>query len=163
VSVNKHLPYLLVLPEDDANRQLANGFHLSVYKIRQMQVLEEAGGWNRVLKLFTSVHINEMERDENRFMVLLIDFDDKPNRVDTVKAVIPNYLSERVFVLGALTDPEALRQALRRVGLDSYENIGSALAGDCRDETDTTWGHDLLRHNSGEVDRLRAQVRPILF
>lgn len=163
MSVNKYLPYLFVLPEDDANRQLATGFHLNVDKIRQMQVLEVAGGWNEVLNLFTSVHITEMERDENRFMVLLIDFDDKPNRLDTVKNVIPNHLSERVFVLGALNNPETLRQALRQADLDSYENIGSALAVDCRDETDTTWGHALLRHNSAEVDRLRAHIRPILF
>jgi hypothetical protein len=37
------------------------------------------------------------------------------------------------------------------------------LAKDCREETDTTWGHRLLRHNAGELDRLRKYVRPILF
>lgn len=158
MSVNKYLPYLFVLPEDDANRQLANGFHLNVDKIRQMQVLDVAGGWPEVLKLFTSVHVAEMERDENRFMVLLIDFDGRPNRLDRARADIPNHLTERVFVLGSLTTPEALRASL-----NSYENIGSAMAKDCRDETDTTWGHDLLRHNAGELTRLRAQVRPILF
>jgi hypothetical protein len=26
MSINKHLPHFLVLPEDDANRQIANGF-----------------------------------------------------------------------------------------------------------------------------------------
>jgi hypothetical protein len=28
MSVNKYLPHVLVLPEDDANRQMANGFFL---------------------------------------------------------------------------------------------------------------------------------------
>lgn len=163
MSVNKYLPYLFVLPEDDANRQLANGFHLNIDKIRQMQVLEVAGGWREVLDLFSSVHITEMERDGNRYMVLLIDFDGKPNRLDKVRTIIPNHLSERVFVLGTLTDPEALRHALRPADLDSYEKIGSALAFDCRDATDATWSHDLLRHNSGEIDRLRLSVWPILF
>jgi hypothetical protein len=63
-----------------------------------------------------------------------------------------------VFILGTLTEPEALKR-----DLGSYETIGLALAQDCRDETDTTWGHDLLRHNAGELERLRETVRPILF
>jgi len=37
------------------------------------------------------------------------------------------------------------------------------MAKDCREDTDTTWGHPLLRHNTGELDRLREHVRPILF
>ena len=56
------------------------------------------------------------------------------------------------------TEPEALRAAL-----GSYETIGRALAKDCREGTDTTWEHRLLRHNSGEIGRLRERVRPILF
>jgi hypothetical protein len=63
-----------------------------------------------------------------------------------------------VFILGALTKPEALK-----ADLGDYEIIGLKMARDCREETDTTWGHRLLRHNSSELDRLRASVRPILF
>jgi hypothetical protein len=37
------------------------------------------------------------------------------------------------------------------------------MAQDCRDETGTIWGHELLRHNAGELARLRDHVRPILF
>ena len=44
-----------------------------------------------------------------------------------------------------------------------YEDIGRAMAKDCREETNTTWGHGRLRHNAGELDRLRQHVRPILF
>lgn len=40
------MPHVLVLPEDDANRQLANGFLLDGFLSgRQMLVLEVAGGW----------------------------------------------------------------------------------------------------------------------
>ena len=64
MSVNKYQPHVLVLPEDDANRQLANGFHLQVAwtRQRQMQVLPVAGGWNEVLNLFKSEHVLEMDR-----------------------------------------------------------------------------------------------------
>jgi hypothetical protein len=160
MNVNKNRPHVLVLPEDDANRQLAKSFQLEIElsRQRQMQVLPVAGGWREVLGLFKSDHIAEMNRYPHRFIVLLIDFDNSNDRLDTAKAAIPEDLAERVFVLGALTNPEELKTKL-----GSYETIGSALAQDCRDETDTTWGHDLLRHNADEIERLRERVRPILF
>lgn len=160
MSVNKYLPHVFVLPEDDANRQLANGFLLDQsLPIRKVQVLPEAGGWARVLECFKSEHVVEMERYSNRFFVLLIDFDSREERLSKVKAAIPGHLSERVFILGVLSEPEALKKA----GLGSYETIGLRMARDCREQTSTTWGHELLRHNTTELDRLSKCVRPILF
>lgn len=92
-------------------------------------------------------------------MVLLIDFDGDKNRLSRVKARIPAHLNDRVYILGARNEPEDLKAA----DLGSYETIGAALAQDCREETDRTWGHPLLRHNAGELERLRERVRPILF
>jgi hypothetical protein len=159
MGINRYLPHVFVLPEDDRDRQLAIGFLLDEnLAISKIQVLPEAGGWSKVLDLFKSDHICEMERYPHRFMVLLIDFDGKQDRLGQAKAKIPGHLIERVFVLGAWTDPEDLRAKL-----GSYETIGKLLAKDCREGTDTTWGHDLLRHNASEIDRLRRHVRPILF
>jgi hypothetical protein len=160
MSVNKDLPHVKVLPEDDANRQLAKGFQFEVdsNRQRQMQVLSVAGGWNEVLNLFKDVHVKEMDRWPRRFMVFLIDFDNAEDRLRDAKARIPERLTDRVFILGVLSEPEDLK-----VDLGSYEKIGLAMAKDCREETGTTWGHDLLRHNSSELDRLREHVRPILF
>jgi hypothetical protein len=161
MSADKYRPHVLVLPEDDANRQLATGFHLQVVSARQrqMQVLPVAGGWNEVLNLFESEHAVEMDHYPHRFMVLLIDFDGIEDRLENARVRIPVHLTDRVFILGALSDPEALRRATLR----SYETIGKAMAEDCREGTDTIWGHDLLRHNAIEIDRLRQRVRPILF
>ncbi|HLK09316.1 MAG TPA: hypothetical protein VKV30_15275 [Candidatus Angelobacter sp.] len=160
MSVNKDRPHLLVLPEDKANRQLANGFWLELdpTRQRQMQVLSVAGGWNEVLNLFGSVHIAEMDRCPTRFMVLLIDFDGHEERLERARDRIPQHLTERVFVLGALIEPEALKPHL-----GSYEEIGSRLAADCRDDSYDTWGHALLQHNAIELARLREHVRRILF
>jgi len=159
MSVNKFQPHVYVLPEDDANRQLANGFFLDqCVRQRQLYVLEEAGGWNDVLERFCSIYAAEMDRVPDRFMVLLIDLDNRIERLDSAKGRIPEHLRERVFVLGVLTQPEDLKR-----DLGSFETIGLALAKDCREETNTTWNHRLLCHNTDEVDRLRAQVRPILF
>jgi hypothetical protein len=120
MSVNKDQPHVYVLPEDDANRQLAKGFHLEVDQTRKIQVLEEAGGWERVLDCFESVHVIEMDRYPARWMVLLIDFDGREDRLERAKARIPGHLQDRVFVLGAWREPEDLRRA--RLG--SYEAIG---------------------------------------
>jgi hypothetical protein len=160
MSVNRERPHVFVLPEDEANLQLATEFlaHVDVNRQRQMYVLDVAKGWNRVLDLFESVHMSEMDRYPQRFMILLIDFDGKQDRLTDAQARIPGHLTDRVFVLGALTDPEALRRTL-----GSYEDIGSAMASDCREETDTTWGNPLLQHNTDELNRLREHVRPILF
>jgi len=160
MSVNKHQPHVLVLPEDDANRQLANGFLLDQYvSTHKIQVLPEVGGWTQVLELFLSDHVVEMDRYRGRFMVLLIDFDGRKERLPDANARIPEHLTDRVFILGAWSEPEALKKA----SLGSYKTIGLPMAQDCREETNTTWGHDLLRHNASELDRLRVHVRPLLF
>jgi hypothetical protein len=157
---NKDRPHVLVLPEDDANRQIANGFHRQVdmTRQRQMQVLPAAGGWTKALDLFKSDHVREMDRYLKRLIVLLIDFDGKEDRLESAKADIPQHLADRVFVLGSLSKPEALK-----ADLGPYESIGSEMAKDCREETDGTWEHRLLRHNKSELNRLRERVRPILF
>ena len=148
MSVNRKQPHVMVLPEDDANRQVAIGFLLDGYLLSgQVRVLREAGGWTHVLERFKKDHVAEMKRYPARLMVLLIDFDGHQERLNTAKAKIPDGLAERVFILGALTNPEALRQA----NLGSYEEIGLALARDCREGTATVWDHELLRHNAGEA------------
>jgi hypothetical protein len=157
--MNMERPHVLVLPEDDANRQLANGFQLChSLDTRRMQVLKEAGGWRVVLDHFENELVPGMQRNQNRFVVLLIDFDGKEDRLEMAKARIPDHLKERVFVLGAWRNPEELRR-----NLGSYEEIGSAMAKDCLEDEELTWSHDLLRHNAGELERLRESVRPILF
>src|SRR6266446_10607727 len=109
MSVNKYQPHVLVLPEDDANRQLANGFLLEQSLLtRKIQVLEEVGGWTLVLERFLSDHVVDMERYPGRFMVLLIDFDGREERMQHAKARIPAHLTKRVFILGAWSEPEAL-------------------------------------------------------
>src|SRR5258708_1188332 len=161
MSVNKELPHIFVLPEDDANVQLANEFHKQVdwNRLRRMQVLPAAGGWRKVLSLFESVHAAEMDRYDYRFMVLLMDFDGDEDRLQEARGAIPQHLTDRTFVVGALGEPEDLRRA----HLGSYEDIGTALVQDCRDGTDTTWGHPLLRHKAAEVGGLGEHVRRILF
>jgi hypothetical protein len=159
MSVNRHSPHVYVLPEDDANRQVANGFILDPSILdHRIRVLEEAGGWKETLDRFVSIYAAEMDRFPERLMVLIIDFDGRTDRLDVARGRIPEHLTERVFILGALNEPEDLR---REIG--SYETIGLAMAQDCREGTDVIWSHKELRHNGSEIARLRTRVRPILF
>jgi hypothetical protein len=158
--MNKYLPHILVLPEDDANRQLADGFlNEKFVAVARAKVLGVAGGWIEVLSRFKVDHVGPMDRWDKRLMILLIDFDDRgAERLREAKEAIPAHLTERVFVLGTKTDPESLKK-----DLGSYETIGQGLAENCYYDTYATWGHEQLRHNAEELERLRRAVRPILF
>ncbi len=95
----------------------------------------------------------------HRMMVLLIDFDDNENRLSYVESHIPDDLKARVFVLGVLSEPENLRTDINK----DFEQIGEALAKDCPDNTNELWGHNLLKHNKGELERMASSVKPFLF
>lgn len=162
MSVNKHQPHLLVLPEDDANRQLANGFHLGCGQTRQMQILPVAGGWRKVLEEFHSAHVAQMARFTQRLLVLLLDFDrHHTERMAEVRQELnqaPPTVTERVFVLGVLSEPDDLKPTLG----PSLETIGAILANECRIGSSSTWQHPLLHHNQPEAERLREHSS-ILF
>ena len=163
--MNRERPHVLVLPEDQADSDIAKSFNQEIdsTRMRQMRVLPFSGGREIVLEDFKSVHSLEMDRYPKRFMILLIDFDYKADykedRLQKAQSVVPNHLIDRVFILGAKKDPEALNRA----ALGSFEEIGSKLARNCREDTYDAWGHDMLKHNASELARLREHVRPILF
>jgi hypothetical protein len=160
MSINKHIPHILVLPEDDANRQIANGFILDLnLNSRAIQILPEARGWKDVLEKFTNEYASTMRQYPYRMIALLIDFDEDEDRLIYVKNHIPNDLKNRVFVLGVFSEPERLRKDIKK----SFENIGEALAKDCADNTNELWGHNLLKHNKSELDRIISSVKPFLF
>lgn len=161
MSVNVYRPHVIVLPEDDADRQIANGFLLDpAIKLRNIQVLAPAGGWGKVLDSFVEHHATELRKWPARHLVLLIDFDGRvEERTAHFVSQFPADVQDRVFLLGTQSEPEPLR---RHCG-DSLENIGKALAAECRrDETDL-WAHELLAHNAAERTRLNASVKSILF
>jgi hypothetical protein len=150
----------MILPEDDANRQLANGFVSHAFIApRSVQVLPSAGGWARVRDEFREVHAAEMEQNQLRWMVLLVDFDEKASRLNEVKIAIPDSLADRVFIIGVWTVPEHLRKH----GLPAKEEFAQSLANECYENRRELWKHDLLQHNAGELERMTLALRPILF
>lgn len=157
---NNYKPHLLVLLEDDANRQIAMGFVLApTLNERVIQFLPVAGGWLKVVAKFKHEQVVDMHRYSERRVVLIIDFDDQVERLSQIQEEIPEGLINRVFVLGTLSEPENLRTQMNK----SFEKIGQALAQDCADNTQTVWGHPLLKHNESELGRMVKNVKPFLF
>lgn len=162
MSINKATPHLLVLPEDKANANLANGFELhAAINPRAIQILPNAGGWLKTLESFKETHASHMQATPHRHMLLLIDFDEDSNRLDhsVFDKYIPENLRNRVFVLGTNPEPEKLKSNIS----GGYEAIGQQLAKDCFEQTNTIWNHDMLKHNHIELTRMKAIVNPFLF
>lgn len=159
MSANRYKRHVLVLPEDDANRQIAIGFFLKIAG-RAWQILPPAGGWAKVIDDLERVHVITMRQYPDRNIVLMMDFDHQvTERLERVKAVTPPELRDRVFVLGVLSEPEELKVNLNM----TFEAIGESLFQDCADDTRRAWSHELLKHNETEVDRLVSSVKPFLF
>jgi hypothetical protein len=160
MSVNRYQPHVIVLPEDQANSQIANGFLLDFnLNPRRIQILPYAHGWQSVLAEFTTSHIVLMRKYPEMQMILLIDFDQDSDRLSYVKTQIPQELEPRVFILGVWSEPEDLRKQLGK----NFEKIGTALAHDCATNDNQFWSHELLQHNDSELARLTQTVKLFLF
>ncbi len=159
--MNKNRPHLFILPEDDANSQLAHGFveHHGIQH-RRVRVLNPAGGWKKVLGNFQAYHLNGMRASPNRMMVLLIDSDNDTKRLERIRNEdIPKDVSDRVFVLGVLPEPEKLRTDTKK----SFNEIGRFLADGCPNSRNKLWSHELLQHNEAELERMIPSIRSFLF
>ncbi|MDP5339515.1 MAG: hypothetical protein NWQ28_13180 [Nodularia sp. (in: cyanobacteria)] len=161
MSINKNKPHLFILPEDDANRQIANGFiqDLNV-NARAIQILPIANGWKKVADKFMNDHVRKMRQYPQSMMVLMLDFDGEKERLSYVQSYIPDDLKNRVFVLGVRTNPETLK---RKIIQNTLEAIGESLAKDCAENKNELWGHPLLIHNKTELERMIVSVKPFLF
>lgn len=161
MSVNKYKPHVFVIPEDDADRQIADGFILHPgVATRQAQVVEPAGGWTRVLDTFKKEYVPLLQQNGRTHVVMIVDFDgDVDGRRSQFEDAIPHALRARVFVIGPRDTPESLRQVLRK----GYEDIGRLLADDCEGNKTDTWNHELLYHNEADRLRLLETVKGFLF
>jgi hypothetical protein len=161
VIMNQYVDYIYVIPEDDANRQIADGFVLNprVNDLR-IQVVPPAGGWSKVLKTFKDEYIPKLRNQTKTHVVMLIDFDDQVERRRTeFENEIPDEFKARVFVIGSKHTPETLKRSARR----TFEEIGRSLADDCDTDTAALWCDEQLSHNETNRQRLVEMVMPFLF
>ena len=67
------------------------------------------------MEQLTNDYAPEMRKFPQRMIILLIDFDEDENRLSYVKSQIPEDIKERVFIVGAQSNPENLRKATKKV------------------------------------------------
>jgi hypothetical protein len=159
MSVNKYRSHILVLPEDEATRQMANGFYQKIPDQRYTQILPVAGGCDHVVDCFKSNYMPSMNTYPYRYFVLVIDFDKRPSRLQHIKNQIDPSILARVFILGAFLEAEDLR---RNVG-ENLETIGQLLAEDCQNQTMNIWRNELFEPLQDEIERAKKTLRPLIF
>jgi len=149
-----------LIPEDDRNRQLADGFVFHDQVNSQIKVMPPAGGWGEVLRVFEKEYVKNLRDYPDGYVVMIIDFDgDYADRRDKFERAVPDDLKHRVFVIGAIQTPEVLKKSIGR----DFELIGKALAEDCFADSETMWGHEQLKHNDPDRRRLIEKVKSIIF
>lgn len=167
MSANNYLPHLLVLPEDDANRQILVGFknHRAVVNPRQLDIQNIAGGWLVAVDSVVEEHVRQMRKYPGRHVLLVVDFDGHPDRREQIMSRIPSDLRDRFYILGCSDEPERLLSSMgiRAEERSKLETLGKRLATDCDQNTNETWGHDMLAHNATELERLKTNVKGFLF
>ena len=127
--MNKYRPHVLLIPEDDANRQLANGF------ILHHAIVTRAIGapdHNRrrpghVLAVFADEYLAYLRSYKDAYVILLIDFDGDDDRRTKCEQSIPADVKPRVFLVGSRDEPEAVKRDVP----GSLEAIGMRLAEEC--------------------------------
>jgi hypothetical protein len=119
--MNRYAHHCYVIPEDDRDRQFADGFVLHhQMKSQRILVMPPAGGWSQVRKTFTTEYIARLRQYPQGHVVMLIDFDGRyVDRRKEFDDAIPQDLKQRVFVLGSKVTPEDLKKELGK----TFEHI----------------------------------------
>lgn len=167
MGVNNYQPHLLILSEDDAYKDMANGFftHFAIIS-SGVHIAKPAGGKAKLLDFFLQTHVTAVRKYQQRHVLLLLDLDgDLGCRPNIVKQ-IPTDIHERVFFLCSLNEAENIKKDL---GSGKFEAIGEKLAEVCYTDAyahaqpGNPWLCPQLEHNRDEVERLARAVRPFLF
>jgi hypothetical protein len=132
---NKFRWHLRIFVEDDANRQIVNGFLESFFQRnipRCIRVLQSSRGWDSTLK---AAKQDCAEGGSCRRVLAVIDFDGDANRIRT--ATVKGQAN--FYVVGCREEPEKLRQLLQRPG--HFSTLGNSLAREYCDNNTSLWPH----------------------
>ena len=156
--MNKYQPHIKVLVEDDAIRQVANGFFLNYNVVGRIQIMPTLGGWPNVKEEFETIYVTAMRNNLSIYCVLIIDFDEDLDRRTTFNQIIPKDLRDRVILIGAFDEVEDL---CREEG-KSKENMGKEITRMCSSGGNIC-NINQLKHNKEEVDQYGNKFRELIF
>lgn len=162
---NKYQPHVVIWIEDDANRNMVNGFLNAIEVTRnQANPLSKTrqngqAGWKKTATEFINNCNQELHKLPFRYMLLVIDFDQDDSRRNWISQQISDAVRDRTFILGVWQEPEDLKKLAQL----SFESIGEQLAKECANNQYNLWQHHLLQHNAQELHRLTTTIKPFLF
>lgn len=160
MSVNREKPYLIVLFEDDAYKDLFMGFEFSMQK--QISQRPVCGGFDSVHLLLTnekSILLKELNKFPKAYVLALIDADSdnyphsQKGKIDTLKTAIDVKYQDRVFIIGSKIEAEDIKQVI--IGQGKWKTVSQKLEDSCKNDHCQLWQDDMLKHNLDEISRLK--------
>ena len=149
---NKEKWHLMLLPEDDKTRQFGNGLLKAFPELANyVQMLRPARGCLHAVQQIPNLQLGNIDK---RRVVLLIDLDNKTNRINQIKskAEFENF-NDRIFIIGCSAEVENLRRIFGNTRYGNLEDIGKKLASDC-----SLWDDPLLKQCRDDACRLKAEI-----
>jgi len=155
MAVNRHKTHLVVFVEDKPYRNIINGIKNLLFDVK-----DPCGGWVKVFETFEK-NVFLLDKYKQCNMLLLIDFDDKNEpietnfnkRIDKFNKAVPQEYKNRVFILGTNhKESEALKKVFN---LSNFEDIGKLLVEDCPNSDLKHWQNIHLKCNLPEIERMK--------
>lgn len=157
MSVNRYEPYLIVLCEDNAYKDIFLGFEISEHP--QISLKPVYQGFDDILFQLTnpnSMTSKELKRYNKSYVLALTDADldsQSESNIKKLKDSIPNEYKDRVFVMGSKYEAENIKRAI--IGKGKWKGVSQELEKSCRDENCELWRDEMLNHNMEEIISLR--------
>lgn len=160
MSANREKPYLIILCEDSAYKDLFMGFEFSMQK--QISLKPVCDGFSGVCTQLTnnkSVLLKELDKYPKAYVLALIDADldnhphSQKSKIDELKAAIDSKYQDRVFIMGSKIEAEHIKQAI--IGQGEWKTVSQKLEYSCQNDHCQLWKSEMLKHNLDEITRLK--------
>lgn len=157
--MNKFKPHLFIVPEDDADRQIAVGFQMHLEAKGEMQIVDVARGWLKVVGVIKDEYVPLLKNNLNSHVLGIIDCDKDADRIAGQLENFPEDIRNRIFLLGVNENPQEFKRSAKM----HFAEIGEKLADECyKDELDL-WNHEMLSYSSSEALRAKDVLRELVF
>ena len=157
--MNKFKPHLFIVPEDDADRQIAVGFQMHLEAKGEMQIVDVARGWLKVVGVIKDEYVPLLKNNLNSHVLGIIDCDKDVDRIAEQLENFPEDIRNRIFLLGVNENPQEFKRSAKM----HFAEIGEKLADECyKDELDL-WNHEMLSYSSSEALRAKDVLRELVF
>jgi len=161
--MNKYRNMLVVYAEDDAVKELADAFFCDARLDRSVVSIRSCKGWNDTCR--TALADNEIGFSRGRKILVVIDLDKDPDRINKLKEQ-PSLKSSKnrdaVFFLGWSGNVEQLKGSANCAG-KGFAKLGEKLVDDCLGGCVGIWQDTCFDSVRSDFPHLREKLLPLIF